>query len=203
MHINHDDGALLIYAKGLTHWHSTTHHCSRCGAALENTLGGHVKQCTDTTCSQLVFPRTDPAVIMLVTRTFDDGVERCLLGRSPVWPAGMYSTLAGFVESGESLEQAVIREVFEEAGIVVDNVQYVSSQPWPFPRSIMLGFKAEAATSEITLDEMELEDAQWFSRDDLNTFGTWGDANFNYQLPRIDSIAYSLIGQWRNDSYSD
>ncbi len=201
MRINHDDGALLIYAKGLTHWHSTTHYCSRCAAALENTQGGHVKRCSNTDCAALEFPRTDPAVIMLVTRTDEDGVERCLLGRSPVWPAGMYSTLAGFVESGESLQQAVIREVHEEAGIVVNNVQYMTSQPWPFPRSIMLGFRAEALTSKITLDEVELEDAQWFSRDDLNRFGPWGDANSKYQLPRVDSIAYFLLEQWRSGTH--
>lgn len=201
MRINDDDGALLIYAKGLSHWHGTTHHCSRCGSTLENSQGGHVKKCSD--CAAVSFPRTDPAVIMLVTRTGEDGVERCLLGRSPVWPAGMYSTLAGFVESGESLEHAVIREVFEESGIVVNNVQYMSSQPWPFPRSIMLGFRADATTSEITLDEAELEDAQWFSREDLDRFGAWGDENFDYQLPRIDSIAHFLIKHWRNETHLD
>lgn len=197
MRINSEDGALLTYAKGLSFWHSRVHYCSHCGSALKNSQGGHVKQCTNIDCAQMVFPRTDPAVIMLVTHTDETGVERCLLGRSPVWPPGMYSTLAGFVESGESLEQAVAREVLEESAIVVENVQYITSQPWPFPRSIMLGFKAEAITTDITIDEQEIEDAQWFSRDDLNQFGTWGDENFEYQLPRADSIASFLINQWR------
>ena len=197
MRIDVEDGALLTYAKGLSFWHSRVQFCNQCGTPLQNSHGGHVKQCTNVDCNQLVFPRTDPAVIMLVTRTDNNGVERCLLGRNPVWPPGMYSTLAGFVESGESLEQAVAREVFEESGIVVENVQYIASQPWPFPRSIMLGFKAEATNSEITIDEQEIEDAQWFSRDELNQFGTWGDANFEYQLPRQDSIASFLISQWR------
>jgi len=200
MRINFDDGALLTYAKGLSFWHSQTRYCGHCGSALKNSHGGHVKQCTNTDCAQMVFPRTDPAVIMLVTHTDENGVERCLLGRNPVWPPGMYSTLAGFVESGESLEQAVTREVFEESAIKVENVQYIASQPWPFPRSIMLGFKAEAITTDITIDEQEIEDAQWFSRDDLNQFGTWGDANFKYQLPRSDSIASFLINQWRESS---
>ena len=197
MRIDGDDGALLTYAKGLSFWHSQTQFCSCCGSALINSQGGHVKLCTNTDCAQMVFPRTDPAVIMLVTHADDRGVERCLLGRNPVWPPGMYSTLAGFVESGESLEQAVAREVFEESGIKVENVQYIASQPWPFPRSIMLGFKARAITTDITIDEQELEDAQWFSRDQLNEFGTWGDASYTYQLPRSDSIASFLINQWR------
>ncbi len=201
MRINDDDGALLIYAKGLTHWHSRTNFCSACGVALDNTQGGHVKQCSNTDCGQLEFPRTDPAVIMLVTHIDEQGVERCLLGRSPVWPPGMYSTLAGFVESGESLEQAVVREVFEEVGVSVENVKYITSQPWPFPRSIMLGFKSEATTTAITLDEQEIEDAQWFTREDLNSFGTWGDENFTHQLPRSDSIAHFLIKQWCENTH--
>jgi len=195
-HLTPDDSALLKYAKGLTFWHSTTRYCSSCGSNLTNTQGGHTKQCSNEQCQQLVFPRTDPAVIMLVTRTDAAGEEWCLLGRSPVWPPGMYSTLAGFVESGESLEQAVAREVYEESGVRVQDVQYISSQPWPFPRSIMLGFRAVATTEKITLDVNELEDARWFTRADLENFGAWGDANFEFQLPRTDSIAYALVTQW-------
>ena len=197
MHINHDDAALLIYAKGLSFWHNQIQFCDRCGSSLQNTQGGHVKKCTNNDCAQLIFPRTDPAVIMLITHTDESGIERCLLGRSPVWAPGMYSTLAGFVESGESLEQAVAREVFEESGVEVENVQYITSQPWPFPRSIMLGFRAEATTTHITIDEQEIEDARWFSRDDLKQFGTWGDDNSEFQLPRGNSIASHLINQWR------
>ena len=133
---------------------------------------------------------------MLVTRTDESGEEWCLLGRSPVWPKGMYSTLAGFVEVGESLEQAVAREVFEESGIDVEQVRYIDSQPWPFPRSIMLGFSAVATTEKITLDKNELEDARWFTRNDLKHFGTWGDPNYEFQMPRTDSIAHALITRW-------
>jgi len=195
-HLTPGDAELMMYAKGLSFWHKNTQHCDRCGSNLENSNGGHVKVCTNTDCAQQVFPRTDPAVIMLVTRTDQNGVEHCLLGRSPVWPEGMYSTLAGFVESGESLEQAVAREVYEESNIVVENVQYLSSQAWPFPRSIMLGFQATATTEEIIIDKDELDDAQWFTRDDLSNFGTWGDASHRYQLPRKDSIAHALISRW-------
>lgn len=197
-HLNSEDSALLKYAKGLTFWHGTTQYCSRCGSSLQVSHGGHSKQCTNSECNQWVFPRTDPAVIMLVTRTDESGEEWCLLGRSPVWPEGMYSTLAGFVESGESLEQAVAREVYEESGIRVKDVEYINSQPWPFPRSIMLGFKAVATTEKITLDVNELEDARWFTRKDLKNFGTWGDSNHSFQMPRTDSIAHYLIHQWLN-----
>jgi len=193
-----DDASLLAYAKGLSFWHSRTRFCSLCGSGLTNTSGGHVKQCSNDSCNNLIFPRTDPAVIMLVTRVDKAGLEHCLLGRNPVWPAGMYSTLAGFVEPGESLENAVIREVHEESGIEVDNARYMASQPWPFPRSIMLGFEARATSSDIKLNKDELEDAQWFTRDDLKTFGRWGDNNYRYQLPRGDSIASYLINHWLN-----
>jgi len=191
-----DEIALLAVAKGLSYWHGRTNFCNLCGTGLNNSHGGHVKQCSNSDCKELVFPRTDPAVIMLVTRVDEAGVEHCLLGRNAKWPTGMYSTLAGFVESGESLEHAVIREVFEESGVHVEDVRYLASQPWPFPRSIMLGFIARATTHQITLDENELEDAQWFSREQLRSFGPWGDSDFSYQLPRRDSIASYLINQW-------
>lgn len=191
-----EDSALAKYAKGLAYWHSDTQYCSRCGASLRNVHAGHAKQCANSDCGKLIFPRTDPAVIMLVTRINELGEECCLLGRSPIWPKGMYSTLAGFVESGESLEQAVAREVFEESGVRVEQVRYIDSQPWPFPRSIMLGFSAVATTEKITLDKDELEDARWFTRQELENFGAWGDENFEFQMPRTDSIAYALISQW-------
>ena len=132
------------------------------------------------------FPRTDPAVIMLV----HDG-DRALLGRQKVWVPGMHSTLAGFVEPGESLEEAVAREVFEEVGIRVRNVRYHSSQPWPFPASIMLGFHAEAATTELRIDTDEIENAAWFTREELLDFEALGNT-----LPRKDSIARRLIEDW-------
>jgi len=134
------------------------------------------------------FPRTDPAVIMLVHQ----GSERCLLGRQAAWPQGMHSTLAGFVEPGESLEEAVAREVYEETRIELASVTYHSSQPWPFPASLMLGFHAEAKTTAITVDTSELEDARWYERSWL--LAHQDDESF--RLPRRDSIARRLLEDW-------
>jgi NAD+ diphosphatase len=181
------EGALLAYAKGLMHWHTRHRFCGICGSPTIAAEGGHVRRCTGESCATSHFPRTDPAVIMLVT----DG-ENCLLGRQAIWPQGMYSTLAGFVEPGESLEEAVAREVFEEAGIVVDTVTYHSSQPWPFPASIMLGFWAVAKTREIKVDGAELEDARWVSRDFLRNHKD----DEHFRMPRKDSIARRLIEDW-------
>jgi NAD+ diphosphatase len=181
------EGSLLAYARGLIYWHGRHRFCGVCGSPTLAFEGGHVRRCTNPACGSSHFPRTDPAVIMLVT----DG-DRALVGRQAVWPKGMHSTLAGFVEPGESLEAAVAREVFEEAGIEVDQVRYHSSQPWPFPCSIMLGFYARARTTEIKLDQLELEDARWVERDWL--LAHQDDEDF--RLPRLDSIARRLIEDW-------
>ena len=146
-----------------------------------------MRRCTDPDCNTMHFPRTDPAVIMLVS----DG-ERALMGRSKHFPPGMYSTLAGFVEPGESLEDAVAREVREETGIEVGAVHYHSSQPWPFPANIMLGFHAAALTTEITVDYGELEDARWSSATGCSRMST----TTTFRLPRLDSIARRLIEDW-------
>jgi NAD+ diphosphatase len=181
------EGSLLAYARGITYWHSRHRFCGVCGSATRSEEGGHVRRCTNPSCNAQHFPRTDPAVIMLV----HDG-DRCLLGRQRVWPAGMHSTLAGFVEPGESLEEAVAREVEEETAIRVDQVAYHSSQPWPFPASIMLGFHARARTTEIRVDNSELQDARWFDRAFLLTHQD-DDA---FRMPRRDSIARRLIEDW-------
>ena len=195
------DGSLLAYARGLVYWNDSTRFCTRCGQMLESTHGGHARQCSDPHCNYITFPRTDPAVIMLVSHTPGDGGEPvCLLGRSHAWPDGVYSTLAGFVEPGESLEQAVQREVKEEASIDTRDVLYVASQPWPFPRSIMLGFEATAINTSIVCDPDELEDAKWFTRDQVRTFGNWGDDGPGYKLPRNDSISRFLIDRWLHQS---
>jgi NAD+ diphosphatase len=180
------DAALLAYAKGLTHWHSRHRFCGVCGHATRSEEAGHVRRCTDPACATSHFPRTDPAVIMLVT----DG-ERCLLGRQAAWQKGMYSTLAGFVEPGESLEEAVAREVFEEAGVRVGRVHYHSSQPWPFPASLMIGFHAEASDPRIVLDDDELTDARWFTRAQVRAPAAHG-----FTIPGPDSIARRLIDDW-------
>jgi len=146
-----------------------------------------MRRCTNPECKAMHFPRTDPAVIMLVT----DGA-RALLGRNKNFPPGMYSTLAGFVEPGESLEEAVAREVYEETKITLDEVLYHSSQPWPFPASLMLGFHAKARTTEIEVDQKELEAARWYERSWLLAHKDDDD----FRLPRRDSIARRLLEDW-------
>jgi NAD+ diphosphatase len=180
------DGALLAYARGVTHWHARHRFCGVCGASTVAQTAGHTRLCTNRDCATVHFPRTDPATIMLVT----DG-DRCLLGRQKIWMPGMYSTLAGFVEPGESLEQAVAREVREESGIEVGVVRYHSSQPWPFPASLMLGFHAVARSRDLVIDPEELEDGRWFTAEEVRNFAALG-----LSLPRPDSIARRLVESW-------
>lgn len=179
------EAAILAHARGLLHWRARHRFCGVCGAACEARSGGNTLVCTR--CETPHFPRTDPAVIMLVVQG-----DAALLGHSPRFPVPeMYSTLAGFVEPGESLEEAVAREVFEETGVRVGAVTYHSSQPWPFPASLMLGFYAAAQSTEIVLDPAELSDARWFSRADIRNHKALG-----FRLPRGDSIARRLIEDW-------
>ena len=192
--LQESDGAIVIYARALANWQNNSGFCSRCGHKAQLANAGHMRVCSNDECATPVFPRTDPAVIMLVVDSND--ADRCLLGRSPGWPDGVYSTLAGFVEAGESLEAAVAREVQEETGIQVNNIRYVASQPWPFPRSIMLGFSALASSTDINVNRDELEDARWFTRSEIATFGEWGIEQEGYKLPRRDSIARHLVDRW-------
>jgi NAD+ diphosphatase len=180
------DLAYLMHAIGLAEWHAAVRHCPRCGALLEPTHAGHVLHCP--ACGRDQFPRTDPAVIMIVT----DEEDRALLGRQPSWPPGRWSTLAGFVEPGESLEDAVRREVYEETGVVVGEVSYVASQPWPLPASLMLGFRARATSIEIRVDGTEIEEARWFSRADALA----GARDGSLVIPPGISISRSLITGW-------
>jgi NAD+ diphosphatase len=186
--MDRDQGALLAYARGMMHWHARHHFCGVCGHPTESAEAGHVRRCTNAACGASHFPRTDPAVIMLV----HDGGDRVVLGRQKVWPPGMHSVLAGFVEPGESLEDAVRREVAEEVGIAVDDVRYHSSQPWPFPASIMLGFTARAESTALTLAMDELETARWYGRAELLA----SPENEVFRLPRRDSIARRLLEDW-------
>ena len=190
------EASLLAYARGLLYWNRHSGYCSTCGSPTEIQHGGHLKLCTNSRCARTTFPRTDPAVIMLVEHWPDSGPPRCLLARNARFPSRLMSTLAGFVDPSESLEETVIREVFEESGIRVANVAYQASQPWPFPASIMLGFRALALTTDIRIDEIEIEEAGWFSAEELGSFGEWGDAGDGYCLPRKDSIARYLIESW-------
>ena len=176
------DAGLYVTAIALANWHRTHPRCPRCGEATDVVNGGWVRRCPADGSEH--FPRTDPAIIVLV----HDGGDRCLLGRQPSWPRGRYSTLAGFVEPGESLEQAVIREVAEESGVIVADPVYRGSQPWPFPSSLMLGYEARAVGGEVDTVDDELEDVRWFSRDDLRR----GDP----LLPPSASIAQWLIASW-------
>ena len=185
--LDRHDGALLALARAMLYWHSRHRFCGICGSPTRVEEGGHMRRCSNPACNAMHFPRTDPAVIMLVV----DG-DRLLLGRNRQFPPGMYSTLAGFVEPGEALEDAVAREVREETGIRVGAVHYHSSQPWPFPANIMLGFHAAAASSDITIDYGELEDARWFDRAYLVAHRD----DDTFRLPRRDSIARRLIEDW-------
>jgi len=178
-----EEAALLAYARAMVHWREHNRYCGRCSLPMNPVQGGHVMQCSNPTCAHQQFPRLDPAVIVLVT----DG-ERALLGRQAAWPPGRYSTVAGFVEPGESLEDAVAREVREETGVIVDEVEYHSSQPWPFPSSLMLGFTARARLTDIDLSDEELEDARWFTRAQL--------AAGEIALPTTHSISFRLIEDW-------
>ena len=188
------DGHLLAHARGLMYWHRHNGFCGNCGTATMARSGGGVRRCNNDACGREHFPRTDPAVIMLVTHDDPDGdpaKSACLLARSPRFLEGMYSTLAGFVDQGESVEETVVREVKEEAGIDVVDATYMASQPWPFPASLMLGFRARATTVDIDFDENELEDAQWFTRTEIARFDDIGK-----RLPRTDSIARWLVDTW-------
>jgi len=195
------EASILALAKGLVHWHSSHQFCGHCGHANRSVEAGHARRCSD--CRNMTFPRTDPAVIMLVEKMFNDGIARCLLGRQASWTQGMYSTLAGFVDPGETLEQAVIREVIEETGVEVENPQYIKSQPWPFPASIVLGFTAVATSDVIDISQDDLEDAQWFSREQLVSFSLRKDeivesAALQYKMSSGDSISSYLITAWLN-----
>jgi NAD+ diphosphatase len=182
------DGGLVAYACALVNWHRRHGHCGVCGAATEPSSGGLVRDCPR--CGTHHFPRTDPVVIMLVT-----GDDRVLLGRHASWPPGRYSTLAGFVEPGESLEEAVAREVREEAGVDVGAPVYLSSQPWPFPSSLMLGFTVPWASGEPVRQEDEIEDVRWFSRAEIQAAASWGE-DAPLALPPRHAIARRLIDSW-------
>jgi NAD+ diphosphatase len=181
------DIALLAYAQAMTYWHCRHQYCGDCGSPTQSLEGGSLRVCINDQCEQQHFPRTDPAIIVLITCG-----ERCLLGRKSWWPEAMYSNVSGFVEPGESLEDALVREVHEEVGVEVVEMTYHSSQPWPFPSSLMLGFTAVAASETIRIDEDELEDAAWFSREEMRSRLQQG----TLRLPMPVSISFRLIEEW-------
>jgi NAD+ diphosphatase len=180
------DTGLMVHAVGLENWQRTHRFCSRCGERTVIAAAGHIRRCQ--ACGAEHYPRTDPAVIMAVT----DDDDRILLGRQVHWPEGRFSTLAGFVEPGESIEQSVRREVHEEVGITVGQVEYVASQPWPFPSSLMLGFMARATSTTVDVDGDEIHEARWFSREELRAAFESGEVLPPYGI----SIAARLIELW-------
>lgn len=186
------DGGLAAHAAALVNWHRRHGHCSVCGVATAVAAGGIIRRCPG--CGSEHHPRTDPVVIMLVT----DGAERVLLGRQPSWPAGRYSALAGFVEPGESLEAAVAREVREEAGVEIGPPRYVSSQPWPFPSSLMIGFSAPWRSGEPERVDAELDDLRWFARTDVTAALVGRPSPLG--LPPRFAIAHRLLERWMTES---
>lgn len=180
------EAALLAHASALEQWHARHTFCHLCGAHTVVELGGHIRRCVADGSEH--YPRTDPAVIMLVT----DDDDRALLGHQPSWPPGRMSTLAGYVEAGETLEQAVAREVLEEVGVVVDDINYVKSQPWPFPSSLMLAFTARAVSTAMRPDGVEITEARWFTRESLAAAISDGTV----RIPMRASVAFQLIEGW-------
>lgn len=178
---------ITVGAVALLGWHRLEPHCSACGSRTRMVKGGANRRCPG--CGRIHFPRQDPAVIVAVL----DSDDRILLGRQPLWDQGRMSVLAGFVEAGESLEQAVYREVAEESGVRLESVRYVGSQPWPFPRSLMLGFVARTSSAQLRVDRTELEMADWFTRDELAQALQSGTVT----MPGAASIARELIARWR------
>ncbi|MFV8819354.1 NAD(+) diphosphatase [Haliea sp. E17] len=197
------DASLLAQAKSMVDWHQRHGYCARCGTPTLFADAGYRRDCPQ--CQAQHFPRTDPVVISLVVRE-----DKCLLGRNAMFRGPMFSALAGFLEPGESIEEAVAREVMEEVGIEVNNVRYQFTQPWPFPSSLMIGCIADAVTSEITLDENEIAEARWFSRDELRA-ALAASAQVDYRelfsdsgkyqptdvvLPPRSAIAHQLLKTW-------
>jgi len=183
------EATIAATAKGVLGWHATHRFCACCGAPSAPEEGGWRRRCTEAECRALHFPRIDPVVIMLVLRG-----DRVLLGRQYEWPERLFSLLAGFMEPGESIEDAVRRETMEEAGIEIGRVRYLANQPWPFPSALMLGCMAEALNSEIAVDTQELEDAVWVNRSDIPDI--LAGKHINYAAPRLDAIARVLIASW-------
>ncbi|HEX3445713.1 MAG TPA: NAD(+) diphosphatase [Chthoniobacterales bacterium] len=181
-----DEQQLLLYVRALINWQDAQQFCSRCGSPTLPEEAGHVMTCTNPECATKHFPRSDPATIMLVQHG-----DRCLLGRQPSWPEGLFSTLAGFVEAGESVEEAVVREVKEEAGIEITNLRYFGSQPWPFPQSLMLGYFAEAVTTGIVRGS-ELAEVRWFDVAETKEVLRRHIARF----PHIETISQKLMKHW-------
>lgn len=189
--LSEGQASILAQARSMLDWHQRHQFCAVCGAPSEMREAGYMRACSSDDCKSQHFPRTDPVTIMLV---FDG--DRCLLGRQPRFPKGSYSALAGFMEPGETIEECVRREIWEEAGLEIGDVRYVASQPWPFPSSLMIGCFAEAKTTDITVDLEELEDAKWFSREEVATMIERSEASDGLRMPPALSLAHQLARRW-------
>lgn len=185
--LDEETAGLLAFAKAMDYWHRQNVYCGNCGAKTDIIEAGFSRKCSNTECQRTFFPRLDPAIIVLV-----ENDDSCLLGRHSSWQKGLYALIAGFVEPGESIESAVKREVEEETGIRVKNIKYHSSQPWPFPCSLMIAYTAAAENTEIDNDEDELDDVRWFSRDELRKKLAANQMTIASKV----SIAHSLISEW-------
>ncbi|PRY09710.1 NAD+ diphosphatase [Pontibacter ummariensis] len=184
-----EQAALLSYARAIVHWNLRHQYCPDCGSVMHSAEAGHVRKCSGADCNRQHYPRTDTAVIVLISEG-----DACLLGRQATWPQGQYATIAGFLEPGETLEQAVAREAKEETGVELESIAYHSSQPWPFPSSIMVGFSAVASSRQLKVNHDEMDDARWFTRNEIAAGLKAGD----FRLPPPVSIAYRLIRDWFN-----
>jgi len=196
--VNQQELGLLFYAQGLFNWHKGHGYCANCGHTTEITNSGHARRCENSNCQKQHFPRIEPAVIFSVINNCESE-SRILLARQGAWDENRYSVLAGFVEAGESLENAVRREGFEEVGLVIDEVSYVASQPWPFPSSLMLGFETETSEHEIRLIDEEIEKAIWVTASEMKSKIQSG----HLKLPYSVSISWHLIDRWFNDQTGD
>jgi NAD+ diphosphatase len=187
--------AIVAQARSLLNWHSQNPFCTRCGSRTRPQMAGSQRACTNSDCGVVIFPRIDPVVIMLVVSA--DG-KHCLLGRNPGYPGRLVSALAGYMEPGESIEEAVRRELLEEAGVSVEAVRYFTSQPWPFPSTLMIGCFAVAEDLELDVNLQELESAQWFSKKEVEEL--FADQDQEFSAPRSIAIAHHLIKHWLNHS---
>lgn len=194
--INNEQASFLGYGRSLSNWHLSAQFCGYCATKTIVKEAGHSRQCQSEGCQKISFPRTDPVVIMLVEYQEQGKPNKCLLAGHTRSPENLLSTIAGFVDPGESLEQAVIREVYEEVGLEVEELEYIASQPWAFPNSLMIGFYVKAKTNIINIDQDEISRAHWFTAQEVTGFSDWGDTNNDIQIPRKESISRYLIEHW-------
>lgn len=194
--LSENDAAICGFAQAMVNWHVSHQFCGYCGNELITREGGHAKKCSNDECNKWVFPRTDPVVIMLVEHTDSQGVKRCLLAGHQRTGGQVVSTLAGFVDPGESIEEGAIREVYEEVGLQVDSLEYITSQPWPFPSSLMLGFYMKVSDDALNIDHNELTHAIWCTKEQIAELDDWGAEGDGTQIPGKHSIARYLIDKW-------